>query len=635
MLTHSRTRLATLCFFVSLFLEAQAQVPATQYQTANQAELAVTLPAKARKATGVAEQQSADAVYKVNALADEANGFKDQALRVRVQAHAADILWDTDVDRARFLFRRAWDIADTFDREGERAAEEARDRILTSRKGITFIPAAPNLRSEILGLAARRDQALCEGLLISMGEATQSKGAFSRSTDHDRRAFFDPTEPPPSIAKRLELATELLRQGDVERAKVFADPGLDRATSPGMIFLGTLRERDSDAADTRYSRLLELAPNDSFSDATTVSLLSSYVFARQYLVTGTRNGRLSNKWSDVAPTTEPSAALRARFLKVASIILLRPSLPPDQDRTSAGRAGVYFTIARLLPLFKQYALDQVPALNAQLAILDPDTPEVYKNNDNGLLTIGVDPDDVSKEDLSNLLLQVSSSTAADERDLVYAKAIRIGAMKGDERIREFADQIKDIDLRKSAQSFVDFSAIRGAVAKQNTEAAIRIVSAGNLPPIQRVWAYSEIARLLQHSDPSRSIQLLNQAAREAFRIKEGESDRVRALTCVATQFYTLDPVRMWEMTEDIVKSTNEITDFGGEDGNLTAQLRARNVVAVINFDSSALRLPGLFELLANDDYQRAFNVARRFKSDSVRVTTNLAIARSVLKKQRE
>ena len=634
MLTNVRTRLATFCFVASLFSEVQAQVPSAQYLPAGKVERARTLPAEGLKAADLSEQQLTDVISRVTALADEANGFKDQTLRVRVQARAADILWEADSDRASSMFLRAWAIADTFDRDGERASEEARNKILTSRSGITFIPPVPNLRSEVLGLAARRDRTLGERLLTSMEEAQEERADSSR-TDHDRLSFFDPTEPPLSIAKRLELATDLLQQGDVERAEMFADHALNRATSQGMIFLGTLRQRNTDAADKRYARLLALAPNDPSSDATTVSLLASYVFAPQYLVTATRNGRLSNRWSDVAPATEPPAELRAQFIKVASLILLRPLPPPDQDRTSAGRAGVYFTIARLLPLFEQYDADEIPALRAQLAVLAPETPEVYKNNDNGLLTMGVVTEDAGRDDLSNILSQLASSTRSDERDLIYVKAIRIAAVRRDEKIREFADQIKDTDLRKRARSFVDFSAVSGAFAKRDAETAIRIISAGNLPPIQRIWAYAEAARLLQSSDPSRSIQLLNQAATEARNIKEGEADRVRALACVASQFFTLDPVRMWEVTEDIVKSSSAVADFAGEDGNLTAQLRVRNVVAVVNFDAPALKLPGLFELLAKDDYQRAFNAASRFKSDAVRVTTSLAIARSLLKKQKE
>src|ERR1043166_5634381 len=52
----------------------------------------------------VAQQRSV-AISLVTTLADEARSFKDQTRRARVQARAADVLWDSDPERARELFR--------------------------------------------------------------------------------------------------------------------------------------------------------------------------------------------------------------------------------------------------------------------------------------------------------------------------------------------------------------------------------------------------------------------------------------------------------------------------------------------------------------------------------------------------
>src|SRR5829696_3009550 len=55
------------------------------------------------------------AVSLITSLADEARNFRDNALRARVQARAADALWQTDKVAARDLFRRAWEAATAFD----------------------------------------------------------------------------------------------------------------------------------------------------------------------------------------------------------------------------------------------------------------------------------------------------------------------------------------------------------------------------------------------------------------------------------------------------------------------------------------------------------------------------------------
>lgn len=77
------------------------------------------------------------------------------------------------------------------------------------------------------------------------------------------------------------------------------------------------------------------------------------------------------RWAPaLGPITAPDLPneIRNRFFSVAAGILLRPSPPPDQDITSAGRSGKYMVIKRLLPLFEQYAPDFAAALKSQVMI---------------------------------------------------------------------------------------------------------------------------------------------------------------------------------------------------------------------------------------------------------------------------
>ena len=69
------------------------------------------------EADAEAAQQRTVAISLVTSLADEARSFKDQTRRARVQARAADVLWDTDPERARELFRRGWEAAEIVDAE--------------------------------------------------------------------------------------------------------------------------------------------------------------------------------------------------------------------------------------------------------------------------------------------------------------------------------------------------------------------------------------------------------------------------------------------------------------------------------------------------------------------------------------
>ena len=89
----------SLCFSVSSVAFAQPKKP----------------KANNEEADAEAAQQRAVAISLVTSLAEEARSFKDQTRRARVQARAADVLWDTDPERARELFRRAWEAAEIVD----------------------------------------------------------------------------------------------------------------------------------------------------------------------------------------------------------------------------------------------------------------------------------------------------------------------------------------------------------------------------------------------------------------------------------------------------------------------------------------------------------------------------------------
>src|SRR6185369_3075 len=111
--------------------------------------------APAEDADAEAAQQRTVAISLVSTLADEARSFKDQTRRARVQARAADVLWDTDPERARELFRRAWEAAETVDAEtAKKRAEEMRRQ--QSQGEPMVVRGGPSLRSEVLRLVAKR-----------------------------------------------------------------------------------------------------------------------------------------------------------------------------------------------------------------------------------------------------------------------------------------------------------------------------------------------------------------------------------------------------------------------------------------------------------------------------------------------
>lgn len=632
MIRETLTLSAIIVVYLATSTSSSAQTPRSENrQSPSITGTLRTGAPKSDDASGLEQMRRTAATSILTSLVSDSEHYEDQALRVRIVARSADGLWNVDQPMARGLFLQAWTIAEKVDGASQQTAEEAKKNALNSRGGMTMIPSVANTRLEVLGLAARRDPAL-GNLLVAKLEEAQKHETDSSELQPTSSRYSDPTQPTMAISKRLEVALQLLNAGDVKQATAFAEPALTFATSPGIIFLCTLRQRDSSVADNLYLRLLGKAASDPEADATAVSLLSSYILTPGYLVTATIRGRVSNQFNDTKQDFNASPILRSRFFSVAAAILLRPLTAADQDRTVAGRAGTYFTIARLLPMFQAYAPNYVSALNAQLALLASDAPDTLRNGQDPMLRLGL-ANDSPDDTIADILDKISKAANSTERDTLYLKAIRESFARGDIRLREFAANIDDETLRQRARSFVDLALVRSLLGKRDLESAFRIARDGYLVPLHQVWATTEIARALEQKDPDRAAQLLDDANVSAHRIEMGEASRVYALSCVASALFAFDRNRSWGLASEVVKAANSIRGFAGDNGKLSAQLRARNIVSMINVDEPSFEIGALFAMLAKDDLQLAFSTASSLTGEHARANATLAVARSVLEKQ--
>ena len=581
------------------------------------------------------------AVSLIARLAEEARGFRDETLRARTLAQAADTLWETERESARALFRRAWEAADATDRESARRLAEERQRAMGERRGTFVLPRASNLRGEVLRLATRRDRALGEEFLAQLAEARNEEAAnLARNPQssgpgqdaQQQPAAFDPTDPPLAYRQRLQLARQLLDEGDIERALQIAEPALERVTQPGITFLSSLREKNATLGDGRYAALLARAGNDPVTDAASVSLLSSYIFSPYTYTIVSRSGSMTaQEREQTAPPAGLPPALREAFFNFAFRTLMRPLPPPEQDNTIAGRSGTYFTIARLLPLFEQFKPEQASVLRTQLAALAPETPENVRNPRNPMLTRGLESDSESSHDaVQEALDRAERATTSAERDRAYTTAALAAAQKGEARARDLAERIEESDLRARVRAHVMFQLLQRAINRRATDEALRLARDSDITHTQRVWALTQVAGWLLETDRERATELLDEAGTEARRIGGAEPDRPRTLLAVATHMVKADPGRAWELASEIVRAANSATDFTGADAQLRAQLQTQGMVSMTNFDVPEFNLTGLFAALARHDMERAVELSRGFVGESPRATATLAIARAVL-----
>ena len=622
---YARTVSTAICL-IALQSVCSAQAPAAKTKK----------PAvkKAADADPLAEARRTMASSLLTSLADEAGSFRDLALRARVQARAADALWNTEPENARALFRRAWDSAQSADEENSRRSEEERQAVIAAR-GSTASRQQPSMRREVLRLAARHDRELGEEFLARLEEARKQEAANAPAQPTSQGTpRINPDDPPQAMAQRLSLARQLLDEGDVERALQFADPALYPVNTLGMNILDMLHEKNSAAADQRYLLLLGRAISDPVSDANTISLLSAYIFTPYMYITVRPDGNShTRRWSEKnAPRTDISPALQNAFFRTAATVLLGPVAEPDLS--SSGRLGLFVIIARMLPLFEKFGNDQAPALRARLAMLANDVPEQMRQMDSQLFTRGIVPEDANKDRVQEALDRLQRAKTSDERDRVYFEAAMAASRKDYETARQLADKIEETELRKQLNAYLTFDALHQAIDDKKPEDALRLVRSQELSNVQRAWGLTEVGRLLAKTERDRAAEVLDTASAEARRIDQSSPDRVRALVAIVTQFQKVDSARAWEMMGEVIKAANSLSGFSGEDGELTMRVEFKSGGAMTNnFNVDSFDLTDLFTSLAKEDFNRAADLPKGFTGESPRAVAILAVARTVLIKK--
>jgi hypothetical protein len=578
-----------------------------------------------------AAQQRTIAISLVSTLADEARSFKDQTRRARVQARAADVLWDSDPERARELFRRAWEAAEIVDTETAKKRADEMRRLENSGEPVV-VRGGPSLRSEVLRLVAKRDRKLGEEFLKALDEAAEKERSEAAT---NQRLNNQGTRV--GTSQRLQLARRLIEDGEVQRAMEFAGPALDTVNVDSIFFLSALREKNAQLADSAFTTLLARVVRDPNSDANTIAGLSSYLFTPFLYVTFERNGG-SNQNRGRGPTPPPTdidATLRNNFFKVAYQILMQPLPAPDQDRTTSGQTGKYLIIKRLLPLFEQYAADLAPGLRTQMTALASYVPPGMQQGENRAVSTGILPEESEGDPYQRMQERLDRATKPDDRDAIYADYAVAFSEDGDPRAKDLVDKIENTELRKSVKAYTDFAVAQQAVRNKDVAELMRLVKSGELTSIQKVWALTSAAKLVQASESSRATDMLEQALAESHRISGSDPDRARALTAVAVGFGEVDRVRAWEILGEVVKAANGAEAYTGEDSRITSRLQTKFMVVMNSGNAEDFDLLAVFRHLARADLLRAIQLAKTFTGEAPRAVATLAIARSVLEKRKE
>jgi hypothetical protein len=546
-------------------------------------------------------------------LSDEVKSYNEPVLRGTVQARIAEILWDSDPNEARDLFRRAWESSETI-------------KPTPKTDGTGFIGpgsissndrARVQLRSEILRLVARRDPKLVEEFL--------GKDARKLSIDlgSDKPLTRVPSEA--ELKERVRLASQLLEENQLANALQIAAPAFRHLNENLILFLSSLRDRDPNTADKLFADLLRSSRQDPDADANTVSLLSSYAFTPSVFIKVSKSGYPSGFTYEPKPQPNLSEALRRQFFNVSTPILLRPFA--ELDQTSAGRLGTLYISRRLLPLFQQYAPDLAPALSAQITALGPDSRQL-NDEEVRLQNRGVSGPETSEDLDAQLSQTLEQAKTAEQRDRAYALAAVRASDRGDQKALEFAWKIQHEETRKGVTNLVEFNLVQANLQKKQLEEGLRLARKSSLTPIQRARVFTRAASLVIKTDSTRALELLNEAIKDAER--SSDTERAYLFTAIVEQLSMVDRVRSWELLNEVIKAANN-TNFTGESGQFSMESGGNFSIRLGIELASKDSLTNSVEMLARDDFFQAINVAKTFRNDAPRAIATIAIARSVLR----
>ena len=563
-------------------------------------------------------------------LSSDARSFRDETLRARSLARIADALWQVDAEQGRLLFRKAWEAAEVADIESDKKLQEE-IRQQKSRTGggyATNLP--PNVRREVLRLAARHDRALSEEFLeklrIQKLEAANSAPANP-----------NPNRLSEAMSQRLSVARELLENGEMERAIQFAEPVLAAVTMETINFLINLREKNATIADSRYAALLSSSTNNAQADANTVSLLSSYIFTPGLFIIFSGNGTSNSQMSSTITPAPVAPELKNAFFQTAAAILLRPLPPPGQpDPSSSGIDGKYLVIKRLLPFFEQAApAAMVESLRGHMSALNSVISESARRYDEDSLNRGVRAEKPAAEREQALLDRIEHAKTSADRDGLYIQLAFMLGNRGEMRARDFVSKVEDSELRNQAQAYLDAGLAMYFVDKKLTDQALEIAHKGELTPLQKTWALTQTAKLLAKTDRDKALEVVDEAATEARRIDVSDPNLPRALVAVANALLLVERGRVWDATFDAVKAANSAEGFTGEDGELVLKFQSKGQSSVHTNDVPDFDLEGIFKQLATQDYDRAVELARGFQGEGPRAVATIAIARAILEPKKK
>jgi hypothetical protein len=548
-------------------------------------------------------------------LADQARSSNDLAFAVRAQSQAAALLWPQDRERARLIFRRAFQslspttlskLADSSDNSSALSNAEKQQ-----------------LRTELLNQIAPRDPELAEELARALADSldTSKDGCPSGSSASNcdpanHAAPQGPADSPAASAQgnaeRRELLISVAIQvveRDPQRAMALGQLSLALGISQNFSrLLLLMRTVDAGLADLLFSCAAARLEQSQSADLADIHLLGSYLVASVNSSAKQRvNKAVVVKYLNLAlsqVTRRAALAVKAPYDK---------TLRPDES------AALYFIERQLLDLFAQYLPDRAAQLQRRIAEMNDAMPHNQAIDLSSLETSG--PIEIAYE--------ARKAINDRERDSLNARAAMAWLSNGEVReAHSSASKISDSQLRDRVLAQIVRRYIAGGQIEDGVAVA-RCIEA-DTPRVEALVMLSGAA--LASKDRVRATELLNEA--EGYSIKARPTlSRAHSLLRIASSFSAFDVVRGFEVMQTAVKAINEIA-VTHDDGKRPPSHEATG--GAERFKLSQLNdseFESTLAVLARADFDRALLLAQQLSGKDTSVVAQIAVCRGALANQ--
>jgi hypothetical protein len=587
--------------------------------------------AKAYQAAVAAAARKLRALQLIDEVLADAKMVGDLESRAMFQARAADALWKADPERARAIFRVAWETATAADSPVERSTGSEIGSAKSENYDEDWF-----VRSRVLSIVARRDRALADKFISELATPDDSE------TDaQDQRNDQNPDNPWRSVSPRgifrLSLAREQLAAGDPSRAAQFAEPVIAEGASGELLaFLLELWAADAASAERLYVDLISVVRGNQRAGANDVLLLSTPVISPQLMLVVDRSGAL--QFRPAPPSTTPirvTALAWQIFFATAGEILLRPLAPVGTSGITPDAIARYVAGERLLPFLDREAPQLAAALRLRNASLANEIDPARATGLAGQIAKTSYPVNRTGDPLSTQMDELGKAKDAAERDRIALGMVVVAARRRFwDRAKTVAAEITDPEMRRAALSFIQLNQIEDLTRattddhESDLTGLTAFVRRADVPPLATAWGLAQLALTARRMNkPSLSMALFTEALSYAGKTESGSGDRLAAYAMGARLMLVNDAKRAWTVIPEIVQSANAMDDepdreFAGirPNGSLADEHDELIVTADV-FD-----VDRLFAALARLDFDRAGDAARSFGLRSARINAELAVA---------